>query len=60
MPRRWVSLAESFKIAGKASTDAPGPWIEERLGTWLLFGIWWWLMGVPQDRPKSNGPSTPN
>jgi hypothetical protein len=52
MAKRRVGLIQSFKLAGKASMDSPDP--SGVGGFWgtLIFGFWWWITGVPEDRPK--------
>jgi hypothetical protein len=49
--RRRVSVRESFKIAGKAAFQADDMTGGEGslLGT-IVFGIWWWIAGVPTKR----------
>jgi hypothetical protein len=47
--RHRVSLRESLKIAGKGAlqgADYPGGEIVALLAT-MVFGLWWWIVGVP-------------
>jgi hypothetical protein len=52
--RRRVSLRESFKIAGKGSLETGGG--EEILLATIVFGLWWWIAGVPVDRKERRRP----
>jgi hypothetical protein len=52
MNRRRVSLRESFRTAGKAAVqgaDYPGGEIVALAAT-IVFGLWWWIVGVPTGR----------
>jgi hypothetical protein len=48
MARRRVSLKESFKLAGSAASG--GSDIDTSLLATIVFGIWWWIAGVPKDK----------
>jgi hypothetical protein len=48
--RRRVSLLESFKLAGRAGLKAPDSTAgDASLIATIVFGIWWWVAGVPLD-----------
>jgi hypothetical protein len=50
-PRKRVSLRESFKIAGRGSLEGGDSVpLEASLGATILFGIWWWIAGVPVNK----------
>ncbi len=48
--RRRVSLLESIKLASKTSIESDDPTAGEAsfIAT-VVFGIWWWIVGVPTD-----------
>jgi hypothetical protein len=59
MERRRVGLAKSFKAAGKASLGASGAEGDSALWATVIFGIWWWIRGVPPGDPMGEPDSPP-
>ena len=51
--RRRVSLTQSFKIAGKGALSANDPTGGEgSLLLTIIFGFWWWIVGVPAGKSE--------
>ena len=59
MARRRVSLGTSFRIADNAGSDSTNPDMIAPQSTLLapvIFGVWWWIVGVPEAEFNRNGP----
>jgi hypothetical protein len=57
--RHRVGLIKSFKAAGKASLGASDAGGDSALWATVIFGIWWWIRGVPPGDPADEPESPP-
>jgi hypothetical protein len=59
MERRRVGLIGSFKAAGKASLGASDAGGDSALWATIIFGVWWWIRGVPPGGPDDEAKPPP-
>jgi hypothetical protein len=49
MARQKVTLGRSFQIVKESQPAATNTgWASQGIGS-LLMGVWWWLVGVPEE-----------